>query len=110
MLRAGEYRHRIRIQAMGEDESWNDLAVVPAAVNGLGGSEYLQAVTVGAQETLTFETRYSKALGGLIPQDCRIIFPAIDGDVYDVEHIDDFKFRHVTLKFRGVCNHGRQKM
>lgn len=110
MHNAGKYRHWIRFQTLDENDAWIDLLRCRAAVNGLGGAEYWKAAAVDAQETVVFEVRYTPKIGGLIPQTCRIIFPAVDGDIYDVKHIDDYLFRHETLKVKGVRSVGRYQI
>lgn len=91
----------VTIQTLSDDEQWVDTYCCHAQVNGLSGSAYWAARAQQAQTVVEFRTRYSKALAGLKPQTCRIVFA---GKPYDVEHIDDYKFQHQNLTFKAVCN------
>lgn len=105
-MQAGDFRHRIIIQLRDENESWNDYLTVYARVNGLSGSEYWAAAAIQAEQTIYFDVRYQKALKSLTPQMCRIVF---NGNRYDIQSIDDFEFRHNTVRFKGVMHYGRNQ-
>lgn len=102
-MQAGDYRHTITIQTR-ENEKWRDLATVHARVNSISGSEYWAAAAVQAQNTMNFDMRYSRRIADLVPQDCRIKF---GGHIYDVQSIDDFEFKHKSLRMKGVRINGR---
>lgn len=102
-MSVGSYRIPILIQ-IRTDEKWVDFGNVHARVNGLSGSEYWAAAAVQAQNAVNFDVRYIRSLAKIAPQDCRIKF---NGNLYDVQSIDDFEFRHQTLRLKGVMLHGR---
>jgi len=103
-MEAGKLRHQITIQLMDETESWANLAVCQAQVNGLSGNEYWAASAEQAQNTVDFVVRYAADLSDLVPQTTRVLFR---GNHYDVKSIDNFMYRNQTLKFRAVMKHGR---
>ncbi|MEG1519908.1 MAG: phage head closure protein [Clostridia bacterium] len=78
--------------------TWTPILKAFADVNRIGGKEYYSARSMSAEDEMTFETRFCKALKDLIPQSTRIIF---DGGIFDVVFIDDFKEQHQFIKFRG---------
>lgn len=90
-------------QVLSDVEEWQDACHCHALqVNGLSGSSYWEARAQQAQATAEFRFRYSRRLAELIPQRCRILF---GGRVYQVEHIDDYKFQHHQLTFKAVCGY-----
>lgn len=105
-MQSGDFRHKITIQTRDDRENWNDYITVHARVNSVSGSEYWQAAAIQAEQTINFDVRYQEALKKLTPQMCRIVF---NGNRYDIQSIDDFEFRHNTVRFKGVMHYGRNQ-
>jgi len=95
---------KITIQTMDQSESWADLVTLWASANGQFGPEYAAGGTEQARVGVYFAVNYSAALSNLDPRTTRILF---DGNFYDVQSFDDFKFRHEKLKIRTVRRYGR---
>lgn len=57
--------------------------------------KYEAAGQTVASDGYTFTVRYCKALKGMDSDHYRILF---DGDIYNITLVDDFQFRHETLK------------
>lgn len=103
-----QFKYPIKIQTLtvtddeigNNIENWTDLLSCRAQINGVGTKEYYSAATNNAENDLTFEVRYCKALNDITPQKTRIVY---DGNLYDVKHIDDFMQSHETLKIKAVC-------
>lgn len=107
-MNAGMLRHRVMLQRLNDDDEWENVMVFHARINGLGGSEYWAARAVQAQDNVTFETRYIPQIAALSPQTCRLVYPADGGAIYDVQNIDDYEYRHASLKLRAVKRYGRK--
>ena len=75
---------------------WTDFYSCYAYANIATGKTAGQAAgqTV-ASDGYTFTVRYCKALEDMDSDHYRILF---DGDIYNITLVDDFQFRHETLK------------
>lgn len=107
MINPGELRHRITIEQktitkdelLNNVEEWAEYYSCYASINGLSGSEYWAAQAQQAENTVTFLVRYHRKIENMNPQAFRIIFK---GSVYDIKHIDNFKYMNDTVKFKAV--------
>ena len=103
-MEAGKLRHSITVQVINADDTWSDLVICQAQVNGLSGNEYWAASAEQAQNSVDFIIRFTATLAALVPQTTRILFR---GDRYDVKSIDNFMYQNRSLKLRAVMHHGR---
>lgn len=109
-MNAESLRHSIIIEKLtagfdeigNQTEEWSNYHPCRVAINGIGGSEYMAAKAEQAENTLTFEVRYCNALKEINPQEYRISW---NGDIYDIQHIDNYKFLNESLKVKAV-RHG----
>lgn len=90
-----------RLNENGDDEKWEDFAVIHARVNKSGGNTYLKAGAERSQNSLVFECRYSSLLEK-IRFDTQLYRLFYRGNRYKVEDYDDFEERHETIKLLGV--------
>lgn len=78
---------------------WTDFyscyAYANIATGKTAGQEYEAAGQTVASDGYTFTVRYCKALEDMDSDHYRILF---DGDIYNITLVDDFQFRHETLK------------
>lgn len=103
------YKHPIIIQAYSKESVFDDvgnditdfvdLLKCRAQINGIGGKEYYAAAQNNAENDVTFEVRYCKALKDITPQSARIVYA---GHFYDIKHIDDFMQTRESLKIKAV--------
>ena len=75
--------------------TWSDYHSCRAYVNTSYGYEHHVASQTVDTATLMFTVRYCSALRNLCSDEYRIIF---DGEIYNITYIDDYQFRHETLK------------
>lgn len=98
-MRAGELRHRVRIERLkripdgggGWDEDWVTHAEVWAKVETLSGREYWQAQQVQSEATMRLTMRHR---ADLLPAD-RIVY---DGQTLNIQHIADPDGRRERLE------------
>jgi SPP1 family predicted phage head-tail adaptor len=108
-MNANELRHPIVIEKLtsgfdeigNQTESWATFHPCRAAINGVSGREYMAAKAEQAESTLTFRIRYCAALKDLTPQSYRINW---GGKVFDIEHIDNYKFLNESLNIKAVLH------
>lgn len=98
-MKAGDLRHRVTIQkqtadtdSFGDEQNvWQDIATVWAAVEPLRGREFFQSQKENAETTVRIRIRYRNG----ITQDMRVVF----GDkVYEINSIIDIDERHTELQ------------
>lgn len=81
-----------------QTESWAAYHTCRARANKASGGETDEGAQPVSLETLVFTVRYCSMLADLDRISYRISF---NGMVYDITDIDDFMFRHETLKITG---------
>lgn len=74
---------------------WIDRHTCRAYVNMQTGGEHAAAGQTVETETLVFTVRYCLAIADITPGSYRILF---NGEIYDISAVDDYRFRHETLK------------
>jgi SPP1 family predicted phage head-tail adaptor len=92
-MRAGRLRHRVTIQQRAgtqdsygqEDDDWNDVDTVWAAVEPLRGREFLEARREGAEVTTRIVTRYRS---GITPA-MRVSYDSRTFDIVSVINVDE---------------------
>lgn len=112
-MNANELRHPIVIEKLtsgfdeigNQTESWATYHPCRAAINGVSGREYTAAKAEQAESTLTFRIRYCAALKDLTrpgsTQGYRINW---GGEVFDIEHVDNYKFLNKSLNIKAVIH------
>ena len=93
-------KNMVKVDAIGNRRVvWTDFyscyAYANIATGKTAGQEYEAAGQTVASDGYTFTVRYCKALKGMDSDHYRILF---DGDIYNITLVDDFQFRHETLK------------
>ena len=102
-MHIGLMRSRITIQKQtvsvddigNRTNTWTDFHSCAAYVNTSYGYEHQIAGQTVDTATLTFTVRYCKTLEALKSDEYRISF---NGELYNITYIDDYQFRHETLK------------
>lgn len=79
-------------------ESWELYYDCSAYANMSSGREYEAAGHTVSSDTIVFTIRYCALTKALNTKEYRIIF---DGDIYNITAIDDYQYRHETLKITG---------
>lgn len=99
MVNSTSLREKITFQVLNDDEVWQELITVYAAISGLRNSEYWINYAGGnAEECLNVSVRYNKVIMDIIPQRGRFICKGI---VYElITPPDDVLFRHKEIKFK----------
>ncbi|MCI5903555.1 MAG: head-tail adaptor protein [Oscillospiraceae bacterium] len=99
MVNSTTLREKITFQVLDDEEQWQDLITVYAALSGLRNSEYWVNYAGGnAEECLNISVRYNKRLMDIIPQKGRIIH---GGVIYElITPPDDVLFKHREIKFK----------
>lgn len=75
--------------------TWADYYSCSAYANLTSGKEYAEAGQTISSDKITFTVRYCNALSALTTDGYRIVF---QGELYNITCIDDYMFRHETLK------------
>lgn len=99
MVNSTSLREKITFQVLNDDEVWQELITVYAAISGLRNSEYWINYAGGnAEECLNVSVRYNSVIMNIIPQRGRFICKGI---VYElITPPDDVLFRHKEIKFK----------
>lgn len=99
MVNSTSLREKITFQVLNDDEVWQELITVYAAISGLRNSEYWINYAGGnAEECLNVSVRYNKVIMNIIPQRGRFICKGI---IYElITPPDDVLFRHKEIKFK----------
>lgn len=99
MVTSTSLREKITFQVLNDNEQWQELITVYAAISGLRNSEYWINYAGGnAEECLNVSVRYNSVIMNIIPQRGRFICKGI---VYElITPPDDVLFRHKEIKFK----------
>lgn len=99
MVNSTSLREKITFQVLNDDEVWQELITIYAAISGLRNSEYWINYAGGnAEECLNVSVRYNSVIMNIIPQRGRFICKGI---VYElITPPDDVLFRHKEIKFK----------
>lgn len=99
MVNSTSLREKITFQVLNDDEVWQELITVYAAISGLRNSEYWINYAGGnAEECVNVSVRYNSVIMNIIPQRGRFICKGI---VYElITPPDDVLFRHKEIKFK----------
>ena len=86
----------ISVDSLGNHTAaWTDYLTCHAYANMAQGEEYTAAGQTVSSDTFVFTVRYCAALADMNSTEYRITFN--DG-IYNIVKVDDFQFRHETLK------------
>lgn len=102
-MEISQYRSRIIIQrtavtidAVGNHiNQWEDAFTCWAYANMTSGNEQAEAGQLISSDKVTFTVRWCKKLQDLAADKNRIVF---NGKIYNIIYVDDFGYRHKTLK------------
>lgn len=110
---AGAYRNLVTIQeyVRGYDEignpvrEWKQCRKDHAYINGLSGREYWEAAAVQQEETVEFIFRWKPYFDQMDKRTHRLVFR---GKIFDIQHIDNVRYRNQTVKIKAVTNNGTE--
>nr|DAW00590.1 MAG TPA: Putative head tail adaptor [Caudoviricetes sp.] len=93
-------KNTVEVDSIGNHKAvWTDFyscyAYANLATGRKVGQEYEAAGQTVSSDTYTFTVRYCRTLKDLDSDHYRILF---GGDIYNITLVDDFQFRHETLK------------
>ena len=89
-------KETVTIDSIGNrTNTWTAWHSCFAYVNMQTGGEHESTGRTIVTDTLVFTVRYCSALAGMQPDGYRISF---NGRLYNITAVDDFQFRHETLK------------
>ena len=89
-------KQTVSVDSIGNrTNTWSDYLTCRAYVNTSYGYEHHTAGQTVDTATLTFTVRFCEALKTLCSDGFRIVF---NGEIYNITYIDDYQFRHETLK------------
>ena len=89
-------KQTVSVDSIGNrTNTWADYLTCRAYVNTSYGYEHQAAGQTVDTATLTFTVRYCSALENIHSDGYRILF---GGELYNITYIDDYQFRHETLK------------
>lgn len=100
------FNQPVTLLRLEDDEQWTPFYDAHAYVNGIYGSEYWAARSVGDERTVVFTLRYCRRLAGLNAGEVRVLYR---GEEYDVHGVDNPQFGNRFVKLKGVRrsgNHG----
>lgn len=106
-MNAGKMRNRITFEVEGtvtNDKGFQEVSYVEyktlwAKVNNLFGREFWSAKAINQENTVVFETRYSKDIEELDTKKTRINFK---GRYFDIIHVDNVLYKNETLKIKAI--------
>ena len=89
-------KETVTVDSIGNrTNTWTAWHTCSAYVNMQSGGENENAGQTVVSDTLVFTVRYCSALAGMQPDGYRISF---NGYLYNITAVDDYQFRHETLK------------
>lgn len=77
--------------------TWTDYYTCRGTISGEGGTEVRDAGVIVSNTGLSLTVRYCRKAAAIDETHYRVV---IDGELYNIESVDHFSYKHQALKFK----------